>query len=279
MTKRLFILAVLVVFCISANAQIRTAKRKDYDNFKKSTTLLVKDQNPFADYNQRLLEEMERFWTITPFEVITFQEFEKKRNDNKYSFIILADIKQENLPHVYQFLNFVMGHPTRDFDKMPDLGSVPLSYRDIDEDNFLYKMGIFVQYMQNQAIARSISRNFSLTKLLDVKDKVVKTMELWLLEDELAPDVNTVEKIAQYYPYPVKLVTRDEIQQAISEKKEGVAILHKIGPEDTLQYGLGKTWKFIVTVRDAIILYTHAHDIDRDKPDAFLSSDFKNISK
>ncbi len=277
--KQVIIIATAMLFCISATAQIRTAKRKDYDNFKKSTTLLVKDQNPFADFNNRLLEEMERFWTITPFEVITFQEFEKKKNDNKYSFIILADIKQENLPHVYQFLNFVMGHPTKDFDKMPDLGSVPLSYRDIDEDNYLYKMGIFVQYMQRQALERSLLRNFSLTKLLEVKDGQVKNMELWLLEDELAPDVNSVEKIAQYYPYTVKIVTRDEIQQAITDQREDVAILHKIGPEDTLQYGKGKTWKFIVTVKDAIILYTHSHEVDKEKPDAFLSSDFKNISK
>ncbi|MBS4014192.1 MAG: hypothetical protein KGZ97_10620 [Bacteroidetes bacterium] len=277
--KRLLIIATAMLFCVTATAQIRTAKKKDYDNFKKSTTLLVKDQNPFADYNQRLFEEMQRFWTITPFDVITFQEFEKKRNDNKYSFIILADIKQENLPHVYQFLNFVMGHPTKDFDKMPDLGSVPLSYRDIDEDNYLYKMGIFVQYMQRQALERSLIRNFSLTKLLEVKDGQVKNMELWLLEDELAPDVNTVEKIAQYYPYTVKIVTRDEIQQAITEQREDVAILHKIGPEDTLQYGKGKTWKFIVTVKDAHILYTHSHEVDKQKPDAFLSSDFKNISR
>ncbi|MFO8067898.1 MAG: hypothetical protein R6U11_09990 [Bacteroidales bacterium] len=279
MLRKTLIFAILLTFCASSIAQIRVARRKDYKSFMESTTLVVLDQHPFSEYNPRIKEEMERFWTITPYDFITFEEFKEKRTDDSYSFMILSDIKQDKLPHVYQFINFVMGDKTRDFDRMPDLGSVPLAYRDIDEDNYLYKMGIFVQYMQNQIEERSRRRNFSLTKLLDVKDGMVQDMELWLLEDELDPAVNTEEKIARYYPYKVKLVTRDEIKQAITEEREDVAILHKIGPEDTLHYGTGKTWKFLVTVKDGLILYTSSHEVEREKPDAFLKSDFEKIAK
>ncbi|MFW5792647.1 MAG: hypothetical protein ACOCWC_00085 [Bacteroidota bacterium] len=279
MLRRIIVLSLLVLFSASTFAQIKVARRKDYKKFLESTTMVVLDQHPFNDYNERLKEEMERFWTITPYEFITFEEFEKIRRDDSYSFIILADIKQDKLPDVYQFMNFVLGDPSRNFDRMPDLGSVPLAYRDIDEDNYIYKMGVFVQYMQNQAEERSRLRNFSLTKLLDVKDDVIQEMELWLLEDELAPNVNSLDKIAKYYPYEVKLVTREEIKQAIADEREDVAILHKIGPEDTLDYGTGKTWKFIVTAKDGLVLYTNSHEVERLKPDAFLESDFKSLAK
>lgn len=279
MIKRLFVLTVLALICFTSVAQIRVARKRDYNAFMESKTLVVKDRNPFSEYNVRIQEEMERFWTITPFEIITYEEFEEKRFDDSYSFMLLADIKQDRLPHVYQFINFAMGHRTRNFNQMPDLGSVPLAYRDIDETNFLYKMGIYVQYMQNQIEERQRTRNLSLTRLLDVRDRQIQEMELWLLEDELAPEVNTLDKIAKYYPYPVKLVTRREIEQAISEQREDVAILHKIGPEDTLHYGGGVTWKFIVTVKGAQILYTNSHEVERGKPDAFLISDFERIAR
>ena len=279
MRKQITIFAILLLFGINTIAQVRPARRREYNAFLESTTLVVKDQNPFSGYNKKIKEEMERFWTITPFEIITFEEFEQKRTDDSYSFMILADIKQDRLPHVYQFINFAIGHPSRIFNRMPDLGSVPLAYRYIDEDNYLYKMGVFVQYMQRQVEERASRRSFSLTKFLDVKDGAIHEMELWLLEDELAPDVNTVEKIAQYYPYSVRIVTRSDIELAIIEQRDDVAILHKIGPEDTLEFGRGKTWKFIVTVKGAEILYTSDHDVDRENPDAFLKDDFEKLAK
>jgi hypothetical protein len=105
-----------------------------------------------------------------------------------------------------------------------------------------------------------------------------KTYELWLRKEELPADLNTLEKIKAVYPYPVKLATREEIQAAIIARNPKVAILHKVGPEGSVQ-GDMKCWKFIVSVADGNPLYFDSHMIDSKKPDALLEDDFKKLAK
>ncbi len=270
--KKLF-LAVLVLFIVTeAASQVRPARRSHYRTFMESTTYVVEDGRPFSDYNKRLKEEMDRFWTITPYEFITFDEFRRMRTNDNYSFLVLAEIKQRNVPHVYKFINFVLGDTNRDFNRMPDLGSVPLIFKDADEESFLYKLGAFVQFMQNNAKEGSGRHNLQMTRFINVRDERLHQMELWLLEEELAPDINTVEKINEYYPHTVKIVTKDDIQNAISQQREDVAFLHKIGPEDTMR--AGKCWKFIITTNGEV-LYSNDHDADIRTPDALLKEDLK----
>lgn len=269
----IIILSLLVIECI---AQVRPARRRHFRTFQETTTLVVLYGNPFSSFNERFKEEMDRFWTITPYEFITYDEFRRKRSNDNYSFLILAEIKQQNVPHVYKFINFVLGDTERDFNRMPDLGSVPLKFKDAGEYTYLYKLGAFVQFMQNNAIEGSSRHSFQLTRLINVRDERLHEMELWLLKDELAPEINTVEKINEHYPYTVKLVTTDDIQNAITEQRKDVAFLHKIGPEGTLRQA--KCWKFIITTSGEV-LYSNDHDVNLRTPDALLKEDLEIMAK
>jgi len=274
--KRIIITIILAFILIEAISQVRPARRRHYRAFEESTTLIVIDANPFTDFNDRLKEELDRFWTITPYEFITFDEFQRKRTSDKYSFMVLAEIKQRNVPHVYKFINFVLGDPDRDFNRMPDLGSAPLAFKDADEETYLYKMGTFVQFMQNYAEEAGRQQHMRLTRFLNVRDSHVQEMELWLLEEELAPQINTVEKIQEYYPYPVRIVTKEDIRDAISQQREDVAFLHKIGPKGTVR--VGKCWKFIVTT-DGKVLYSNDHHVDATTYDALLIEDLERMAR
>lgn len=277
--KKILTFSLMFLLVLEAVSQVRAARRRHYNRFFESTTYMVKDQDPFSKYNEYMIEAMEKHWHITPFEVITFEQFEQMRTNEDASFLIYANIKQKNLDQIYEFINFVMGDRRRDFEGMPDLGSVPLAYRDGNDLNYLYKMGAFVKFMQTFARERSSTSRIQLARILNVRDEALRHMQLWLLEEELAPEINTLEKIQNHYPYPVRIATREEIRQAVDENRSDVALLHKIGPEDVTRSGRGKCWKFIIAADDGRVLYSNSHDVTPRVPDALLLSDLEEIAK
>ncbi len=274
--KRILVIALLAFIAFEAVCQVRGARRRHYRAFHEGTTLVVKHGKPMSNFNERMKEEMERFWTVTPYEFITFEEFQRIRTSDEYSFIILAEIQQRDIPHIFKFMNFVLGDEERHFNRMPDLGSVPLAYRDSEEETYLYKLGAFVRFMNNYAAESGGSDHLGLTRFLNVRDSRVKEYELWLLEDELAPQIRTVEEIQKYYPYPVKIVTREDIQEAIAQQRDDIAFLHKLGPARTVEEG--GCWKFIITT-EGEVLYSNDHQVQRLEPDALLISDLKRMAR
>lgn len=278
--RKIIVLLLLIIGWAECFAQVRPARKREYERFRESTTYVVRDRDPFSQFNEHIEAALKKFWTITPVEFISYEEFEKLRTRQDASFLVFADIKQKNLPHVYEFINFVMGDPKRDFESMPDLGSVPLCYRDVDSDSYMYKMGVFVKFMQTMAREGESTPSLRLTRLVNANNPRLKEMELWLLKEELASEIDSEEKIAKYYPHKVRLVSKDDIATAINQAREDVAILHKIGPEDTIKRPAGqKCWKFIVAVKDGSVLYSHDHEISRAMPDALLSSDLQRIAR
>jgi len=244
----------------------------------KSKTLIVKDENPFSSFNDSLKVCLKKFWTITPYEFISMEQFEIKKTNKAYSFIMLSDaeVNEGGVDCKYNFLNLILGGNS-DLNKMPDLGSVPLSYDGVDENTYLYKLGGILVFMQNH-IKYANAHPDSKLKLVNKDSQTdIKKKELWLLKDELAPDCNTLDKIKSVYPYTVKLVTKEEIKQAIENKNPNVVYLHKVGPAGTVEGA--KCWKFLITANDGEVLYYDNHKVDSSNPDAFLKKDFKAIAK
>jgi hypothetical protein len=279
MMYRFITFFVLIFLVAETFAQVRPARRREVQRFFESTTYVVQDRDPFSRFNEHLKNAMEKHWHITPVKFITFSEFERMRTNENASFMIFADIKQNNLEEVYEFINFVMGDKNRDFESMPDLGSVPIAYVDADQELYYYKMGALVKFMQTYALEQSNTPRMRLTRFFNVTDPKLKAMELWLLEDELSPQISSEEKLRRHYPYRVRIATRDEIAEAIAQDREDVAFLHKIGPEDTMPHPGRKCWKFIIAASDGRVLYASHHDIDNSNPDALLASDLEEMAK
>ncbi len=277
--KRFITLFVLIILVAETFGQVRPARRREVQRFLESTTYVVQDRDPFSRFNEYLQNAMEKHWHITPVKFISFVEFERMRTNENVSFMIFADIKQNNLSEVYEFVNFVMGDKKRDFESMPDLGSVPIAYLDADQELYYYKMGAFVKFMQTYTLEQSNTPRLRLSRFFNVTDEKLKKMELWLLEEELSPQINSVEKIRRYYPYKVRIASREEIAEAIAQDREDVAFLHKIGPEDTMPHPGRKCWKFIIAAKDGRVLYATSHEIDRVNPDALLASDLAKMSE
>ena len=80
----------------------------------------------------------------------------------------------------------------------------------------------------------------------------------------MAKDVNSAARIHKIYPHPFKLVERDDIRKAISER-EDVVFLHKVGPEGTRLEA--RCYKILIGASDASFYYFDYHMIKDKNPD------------
>lgn len=281
MKKTISIFGALI-FMTPLFSQEYLPTRENLEAFLKTKTLVVLDQNPLNTYDSEIMEAMENEWTLTGFEAIKYDEFEQKRKDPQYSFIMLVNITYENdkLNAVYKFLNLSLGGDYFSMSQMPDIVSVPVAYKNVDEDSYNYKLGILVRFIQNhvkliyerpEIISANIFKHYN-----DNKGDV-KTKTLYLIADELEPSINSRARISKIYPHGFTLVTREDIKDAITNRDENVVFLHKVGPEGTRLDA--RCYKVLIGAGDANFYYFDYHMINDKRPDGFLENDLKKIAK
>ena len=281
-----FLLIAISVFCTSiVFSQVKTATTEQFKLFLNTKTMVVLEDDPFSDFNEVIKDNMTKYWDITPFEIITMEEFDAKKNNKALSFMLISDAmftqnKMFNndikFQSKYTLLNLVLGGKGNSLNDMPDLGSVPLCYSELEVEPYIYKLGALLKYMQYFVRYNIAHPNSDVKKVVKDNAAHIKTKELWLVKEDLAGSVNTEEKIKKVYPYKIKFVTKEEIQKGI-ENKQDFIFFHKIGPEGKISGGV--CWKFLISAKDGAPLYFDYHKIDSSNPDAFLEKDFKEISK
>ncbi|WP_321295036.1 hypothetical protein [Marinifilum fragile] len=279
-TLLLTIFICLLDFIGKAQEHLPTAE--DYSAFAKTKTLIVLDNNPMSEYNFRIKDVIKNNWTITEYGFISNKEFEKKRFDSKYSFIInsIVTFNKDKTKARYNFLSLVMGGKQQRIANMPDLCSVPLSYKHVHEDVYLYKLPCFIRFMQNHV--KLVSKNpeiisANVLKYYNKNASLLQGKTLYLIKEELQKEVNSLAKIRKIYPGKVKIVTKEEVEEAINGKKENVVFLHKVGPESSKIKA--RCFKILVGASDSDFYYFDYHMIKKNQSDSFLEKDFKRIAR
>jgi hypothetical protein len=254
----------------------------EVNRFYQTKTLVVLENNPIAEYNFVIKKFMQKEWKLTQFDYMNYNDFETKRMDPQYSFIMLNQVrfdKDKSLAK-YNFLSLMLGGNDKVVSDMPDLCPVPLSYAGVDEDSYNYKIQTILRFMQNHVelihknpkIIRTNVLKYYNENMGDVKNKT-----LYLIPGEMAKECNTEAKIKKIYPYKFKMVTRDEVSKAIDESDTTVVFLHKVGPEGTRINA--RCYKILIGAADSKFYYFDYHKISDDEPDGFLASDFKKLAK
>ncbi len=280
--KRILSGFIFIVLGGISFSQQYVPSREDVDAFYTTKTLVVLEDNPMLEYNYIIKEIMEKEWTITEYDFISSGEFEEKRKDPQYSFIYLAQVTFENdkTDAAYRFLHLSLGGDYFRMNEMPDIVAVPLAYYNVEEDNYVYKLAVLLRFMQNHAnlikahpeiISANVFKHYN-DSIRDIRDKT-----LYILENELSKNVNSAARIKKIYPYPFKIATKEEIEQAIEERNPDIVFLHKVGPEGTKVDA--RCYKIIIGAADANFYYFDYHKISDKDPDGFLESDFKNLVK
>lgn len=256
--------------------------RDDINSFFNTKTLVVLLDNPLLEYNMIIKEVMKQEWDITEYDFITFKEFEELRFDPQYSFLYMSSVMFDNdkTDAKYRFLHLSLGGDYFRKNQMPDLASVPLAYYNVEEDNYVYKLALLVRFVQNHAklikerpeiVSANVFKYYN-NNMSDIKSKT-----LYVLEEELAKEVNSAARIRKIYPYKFKIATKDEIKQVIKDRDDSVVFLHKVGPAGTKMDA--RSYKIIIGAGDAKFYYFDYHRISGKKPDGLLASDFKKMAK
>jgi hypothetical protein len=274
------IIAAFVLSLGALQAQDYLATDADYKAFLNTRTLVVMDQNPMSDFNFKIRDVMKRHWKVTPFDFISEQEFEKKKDDPSYSFLLTTTVTFDidKTKARYTFLSLLMGKQGAKVTNMPDLISIPLSYVRVEESSYSYKMDAFVRFVQDHvklmlANPGEISKNPLKYYNRNVKSLAGKT--LLLAKRDLQNTVDTEAKIKKVYPYNVRIVDEDEIMEAIERQDPDVVFLHKVGPEGG--NFKARCYKIIIGAADSQFYYFDYHTIDKSSPDRLLLKDLKKM--
>ena len=256
---------------------------EDLNHFARTTTFVVLSDNPLAEYNFEIEDAVRKYWNITDYEFIKHDDFAEKSLDANASFLYMATVsfEKDRSDNRYMFLCLSLGgtdHET--LDDLKDITNIPLAYHGVDEDQYCYKLGTLIRFMQNHirmllADPALVSQNVFQHYNENMGDLSQKT--LYLVADELETSIATEAKLRKVYPNDFKIVDREEIRDLIMAGDENAVFLHKVGPEGKDLNA--RTYKVLIGAADARFYYYNYHKVNAKNPDAMLENDFRRISK
>lgn len=279
--KYISILAIFVFFYYYSEAQNTVGTPEQLKQFFKTKTMVVLDEDPFNESNIQLKAAVQKNWKLTEFEFINVEDYEKKIKDPSFSFITIDKVFYEGDKSAskYNFLCIALGGNYKNESEMPQLCTVPLSYADAEQETYSYKIATMLNFMQNHLILTSKNQELKSSNIIDYYEKnlaELKNKTFYVAKDELDNLINTDEKFKKQYPFKFKIVTRDEIEEAIDNNNPDVVFLHKVGPEkNNLK---ARCWIILIGAADAKLYFFGYHKIDENHPDALLESELKKIS-
>ena len=256
--KTLFLIITLGFFSLGALANPKLASKQQIGMFKNSITCVVLE-NGIVSYNAYIKDAVEKHWKYNDFEFIDQQEFNKRRFDSKYSFLVLMKGVYEKDPGGvgYNYISLVLGDKAMDITDMPEICSIPFSYAGDNDTYFGYAIPAIVKFMQKHAVNLETKRFFIALKGLKYYNGqiVLKNKVLLLNKNHMAPDANTPEKIKTIYPYYFKLLSPAEIQTELDTDPINTIFNFHVGP--TKETGSGKCFEMIFDVEGNLHYYNY----------------------
>ena len=240
------------------------------------------EEDQMSVYNTYIKEAVKQFWTITPYEFIQVKEFNVRRLNPAYSFIVLTqtNFERDKSGGLYNFINLLQGESGSKLGEMPEICAIPLSYASEDDLEYGYKLGAILSFMQKHAAMISADPSLTGRKYLKYYNKnipEVANKTILVKEEDLSPDISTIDKIRAIYKHKIEIVPEEDIMKAIADKSPNTLILHKVGPVGNIQSGY--CFKMLIGTDDSDMYYYNQHLINRSDPNGLLPADLKRLSK
>jgi len=281
--KKTFALLLVIFPFVHLQAQREYLPTEaDLEHFYTTKTYVVLEENQLSDYNLEITDAVKKFWDITEYEFIKMKDFPQKSADETASFLYPATVsfEKDRSNTRYVFLCLSLGGDNVSIDELRDVANIPLSYYGVDSDHYSYKLGTLIRFLQNHVkiitedpsiISQNVYKYYN-ENMGDLKGKT-----LYLVEENLDREVNTVSKIRALYPGEVKIVDQEALKELIMAKDEDAVVLYKVGPQGKKMNA--RVYKMLVGVSDAKFYYFDYHKVNAKNPDAFLASDFKKLAR
>jgi hypothetical protein len=280
--KTFLIVTIMLFPMMLLTGQAPFPGKNEIKQFTVSKTCIVLEDNPFSLYNASIKKAVNEFWKITPFEFIEVTEFNVRRLNPGYSFIVLTqtNFDKDKSNSLFNFINLLQGKDVNKLGEMPEICAIPLSFAGEDDLEYSYKLGAILSFMQKHA--QMISDDPSLTgrKYLKYYNKFIPDVlnkTILVKQEDLVPEIATLDKIKAIYPNKIEIVPEDDIVKAIENKTPDVLILHKVGPVGERKSGY--CFKMLIGTDDANMYYYNQHIIDKTNQNGLLPADLKRLAK
>ena len=110
-------------------AQSPFPSKDEIKQFTASKTCVVLEDDPFSIYNSYIKDAVKTYWKITPYEIIDTAEFNVRRLNPAYSFIVLTqtNFEKDKTNGLFNFVNLLQGKNVNKLGENPEICAIPLS--------------------------------------------------------------------------------------------------------------------------------------------------------
>ena len=278
MGRYLIFIVCLAPFCLNSSAQGNRPTLEQIKQFKKTTTLVVLDGRDIA-FDAMLNESIRKYWTITPYEIINAERFEKMKTNSAFSFLILTKtvFDRDRLETQYGFLNLILAHPTGDINAMPVITYIPFCGDRSTISQNLYKTGMLIKAIQYQ-VNQTIQNPKSIRKQLSAFNRNIPELKgktLLFSVDDLQAEIADSTFLRKKFKNKIKLVSSDELEKIVISGKENFVALHKVTPrEGSIN---GRCYKMLIDIKNGTIYYYNMNRISSRNPGKLLRKDIRKI--
>ena len=260
-----------------ASANPPLATKQQIGMFKNSKTCVVMDAGGMSFYNGPIKEAVQKYWKSTDFEFIDQAEFNIRKTNSKYSFLVMMDGAYDKDPGgvSYKYMSLVLGDGSGNLTKMPEFCSVPVSYSGDNDADYEYIIPIVVKFMQSHV--KNLEKDrlpISINGLKYYNKTGFKDKVLLFNKEKMASSVDSPEKIKAVCQNKVKLLSIEEIQKEILSNPANTLFHFHVGPPQ--DGGAGKCFEMLFDV-EGNLYYYNFRKITNDNPDGFNINDFNNI--
>jgi hypothetical protein len=280
--KKITLSVTLLFYSVLFFGQAPFPDKDEIKQFAASRTCVVLEDNQFSSFNSYIKAAMKEYWKITPYEFIGVKDFNVRRLKPEYSFIMLTETNfdKDKSNSLFNFINLLQGKDVNKLGEMPEICAVPLSFAGEDDFEYGYKLGAILSFMQKHAQLIMEDPSKTGRKYLkfyneNIPDVMKKT--ILVMQEDLAPDIGSIERIKAIYSNKIEIVSEDEIVKAIENKTPETVILHKVGPVG--DHREGYCFKMLIGTDDANMYYYSVHRVDKSNPNGFLPADLKRLAR
>lgn len=271
----LFITGIMLV------AQAPFPEPSEVESFYKTKTLVVLENQIFSTYNAFIKSAMKEFWEITEYEFIDAGEFETKRKDPAYSFIVLTETRfdKDNSGSVYNFINLLLGKKVGRIEDMPEMCAIPLSIAGDEEFEYTFKVGMVLRFMQTHVKHISEDPSIQGKRYLKYYNQFVPELPdktILVSVDDLEEDVMSQKTNPKIFPANLVIATDEEVKEAIVQRAQNTVILHKVGP--VAKEG-GICFKMLIGTDDGKMYFYGEHKVTPKNRNGLLLNDIKRIGR
>ena len=281
MSKKVVTFLCAALACLSVWGQGKVSTRKYILNdFSDKITQVVLSGNEVLDSGLR--QEIVNYWTLSPYEFCSQAEFEERKTQDLYYFLIPAEsrFKGEEEPGVL-FLTLVKGGPdaTDGIKEMHEIISLPLMAAMGGNGREMVYLGPIIQAIQeftrnamlSEKTAYSMDYWFNRNYLKEGKVK-----QIYLAKEDLSEKVKEKD-LQRYLDEDIHLCSDQEADEMFLKGRYHTLVSYTVAPflpENKASY----CYKMLFDAESQRLFYFHKHKITEKTGVGFLTADLKRLA-